>query len=330
MTRGYVVTRPYPQSNVGSNLASLAGAILLARKLDRSLVVDWRGMAQLQDKSVNYFTEFFETPSTLLGVPASYAQPGDDEYADAPWLSADEAAAAVQGRHELEGAEFVVLQQYHGPDRLMRAPESERFAYLRRFYGEVHPAAELRKTIDDWADEHLGGRFVVGVNIRTGNGAYFRRGQRYVGRVDLGVLQDEARLVRMLDRAVQRMVRRLPRPVRAAWVTFYATDSEAMSQALSALPGSVTRRRTYPPPETGDLHAFDGLPTQDRASVVDTLADMFLLARCDALIYNNSTFNQYARVLNGNFGGNLVHVDSLFLGRRVRMLGAGARRRIGI
>jgi hypothetical protein len=116
--------------------------------------------------------------------------------------------------------------------------------------------------------------------------------------------------------------------VRDAAATFYATDSEAMSHVLSTLPGAVTRRRTYPPPDSGDLYSFEGSPSRDRASVVDTLADMFLLARCDALIYNGSLFNQYARVLNGYFGGNLVHVDTLFLGRRLRVLTTGARRRL--
>jgi hypothetical protein len=150
----------------------------------------------------------------------------------------------------------------------------------------------------------------------------------YAGRVNLGVLADEARLLRALGRAVDRLVGRLPRPVRSATATFYATDSEAMSRLLARLPGAVTRRRTYPPPNTGDLHSFEGTPTRDRESVVDTLADLFLLARCDALIYNNSMFNQYARVLNGYFGGNLVHVDALFAGRRLRLLAAGARRRL--
>jgi hypothetical protein len=144
--------------------------------------------------------------------------------------------------------------------------------------------------------------------------------------VDVSVLQDEARLVRALERAVRRLVRNLPRSVRAATATFCATDSQQMSRVLSTLPGAVTRRQTYPPPDTGDLYSFDGAPGDDRASVVDTLADMFLLARCDALVYNNSLFNQYARMLNAYFGGNMIHVDTLFVGPRLRSLTSAARR----
>lgn len=334
MTRGYVVSRPFPESNVGSNLASLAGAILLAQKLRRGLIVDWRGMAQLQNKSINYFAEFFEKRSAFVGVPTSYAPVAGAEYddccPDTPWLSANEAAAAVRGELPLDDADYVVLQEYHGLDRLMAGSESARFTLLRRFYREVQPTRELRETIDAWADEHFGGRFVVGVNIRTGNGHYFGPGMPYAGRVNIAVLQNEARLARALERAVRRLVGRLPRHLQAASATFYATDSQAMSHALSTLPGAVTRRTTYPPSGTGDLYSFEGSPSDDRASVVDTLADMFLLGRCDALIYNNSLFNQYARVLNGYYGGNLIHVDTLILGSRARLLIATARRRLRV
>ena len=333
MSCSYVVSRPFPTSNVGSNLASLAGAVLLAQKLGRSLIVDWRAMDQLQDKSVNYFAEFFEQRSTLLGVPTSYAPIAGAEYrreAGTPWLSPNDAAAAIGGSLKVADAEYLVLEQYHGLDRLMPGPEDERFAFLRRFYREIAPEPELRTAIDDWADGHFGGRFVVGINIRTGNGAYFGRGMQYAGRVNLRVLEDEARLALALARAVRRLVRHLPRSVRAATTTFYATDSQPMSRVLSTVPNAISRRQTYPPPDTGDLYSFDGAPEEDRASVVDTLADMFLLARCDALIYNNSLFNQYARVLNAYFGGNMIHIDTLFAGPRARSLASTARRRMGL
>jgi hypothetical protein len=328
----YVVTRPFPGSNVGSNLASLAGAVLVAQRLDRELIVDWRGMAQLQDTSINYFAEFFETRPALLGVPTSYAPVDGAEYAretGAPWLNANEAAAAARGELDLADREFVVLEEYHGPDRLFPAADAAgRFEHLRRFYREIAPGPELRSAIDRWADGHLGGRFVVGVNVRTGNGAYFAPGQPYAGRVDIRVLEEGERLVRALERTAAKLAGRLPRTERPATVTFFATDSQPMSELLGRLPGSVTRRRTFPPPDTGDLHAFDGTPGVDRASVADTLADMFLLGRCDALIYNNSLFNQYARVLNGYFGGNQVHIDTLFWRSRLRMLSASVRRRL--
>ena len=102
-----------------------------------------------------------------------------------------------------------------------------------------------------------------------------------------------------------------------------------MGELLAELPNAVTRRSLYPPPGTGDTYGFaDDDPAAARASIVDTLADMFLLARCDALIYNSSLFNQYARVVTGNFSGNQVHIETLFLRTRLRHLATTARRRL--
>ena len=89
----------------------------------------------------------------------------------------------------------------------------------------------------------------------------------------------------------------------------------------------MTRRTAFPPPGTGDLYRFEGDAHSDRAAIVDTLADMFLLARCDALVYNNSLFNQYARVSTGNFSGNQVHFETMFISKKVELAAARVRRR---
>ncbi len=101
-----------------------------------------------------------------------------------------------------------------------------------------------------------------------------------------------------------------------------------MSELLAELPNAVTRRSRYPPPGRATRTRSTTTPPTARASIVDTLADMFLLARCDALIYNSSLFNQYARVVTDDFGGNQVHIETLFLRTRSRHLAAAARRRL--
>jgi len=323
----YVVTRPYETSNIGSNLASLAGAVWLAQRLGRTLVVDWRGLTQLADRSLNYFTEFFEAPGSILGVPVRYA-PADGlppygqewlEPAQARALGADPGAAAP---------DVVALRTYHGPDRIMAASDADRFRLLRSFYRQLSLRPPLAAAVREWADEHLDGAFVVGVNVRTGNGQYFNRGERYASRVDISLFADETRFLRLLERACRRRLRGLPRPLRRAAVVFYATDSAEMSRLLARLPGAVTRRRTFPPPGTGDMYLFEGGAYTDRDSIGDTLVDMFLLARCDALVYNTSLFNQYARVVTGHFGGNEVHLETIGLRRRARLLGAAAERQL--
>ena len=323
---GWVVTRPFPDSNVGSNLASLAGALWLAQRLSRSVVVDWRGLSQLPDPERNYFTEFFEAPPALAGVEVSYAPPAPDDDA-AAWLSPGEARAVATGA-AAEPEATIVLQPYHGLDRLHPGPEPERLRLLRSFYEEIRPADEIRETADSWWNDHVGGSSVVAVNIRTGNGRYFGKGGSYASRVDISIFENRRRFLRVIERACRERLESLPKNVRDDAVVFYATDAAWMSELLGELPNAVTRRLLYPPPDTGDTYGFADDPAAGRASIVETLTDMFLLARCDALIYNDSLFNQYARVVTGGFGGNQVHIETLFLRTRLRHLAAAARRRL--
>jgi hypothetical protein len=330
MSLGIVVTRPFTDSNIGSNLSSLAGAAWLAARLQRELVVDWRGMRQLRDASLNYFTEFFEQPGMLGGVPVQYAPVDGLEYDESPavpWLSPAEARDLASTERGGIPA-VVVLQAYHGLDRVHSGPESARFRFLRAFYRELRPAERIAQLVDRWATDNLTAPFVIGVNVRTGNGAYFRKGDRYSGRVDISLFDDPRAFLRLLERLCRRRLAGLPRPLRADFQIFYATDSEEMGALLAGLPNAVTRRQVFPPAGKGDLYAFDAPTYTDRDAIDDTLADMLLLARCDALVYNTSLFNQYARVLTGYFGGNHVHFESVLLRNRARHVAAALRRRL--
>ena len=327
MANGYVVSRPFPASNIGSNLSSLAGACWLAGVLDRELIVDWRGLSQMRDPDANYFSEFFEQPPTLLDVPVSYAPVDGLEYGpESPageWLDPGAAHELGFGLRSSD-AEFVVLQPYHGLDRLN---PGEVALLLRPFYEELRPAPDVRAAADEWWAEHFEGRFVVGVNIRSGNGHYFGKGMQYAKRVDVSIFENERRFVRVIEKAVRERTAGLPASERERAGVFYATDSAAMSELLRTVPNAVTRRGVFPPPKTGDTYRFEAEGNADRKAIADTLVDMFLLARCDAFIFNSSLFNQYARVMTGNFGGNEVHVEMLFFRPRVRALARRIRAR---
>jgi hypothetical protein len=327
----YVVNRPFADSNVGSNLSSLAGAAWMARQLGRDLLVDWRGMRQLHDPSVNYASEFFAMPDQLLGVPVHVAPLDDAEYAegspDARWASPAE-ARELANTQNAGLPRFLVLQTYHGLDRVHPGPEAERFRLIRSVFRELGPAPHIARIVDGWARDNLDAGFIVGVNVRTGNGAYFKKGMRYADRVDTSLFDDQRRFLRLLERACRDRLSALPRPLRDSYRIFYATDSAEMSELLAGLPNAVTRRRRFPPRGAGDLYAFDEREYSDRDSVEDTVADMFLLSRCDALVYNTSLFNQYARVVTGCFGGNQLHFESLLWRKRFARRLSSARRRL--
>jgi hypothetical protein len=316
---------------VGSNLSSLAGAAYVAHTLERELVVDWRGMRQLRDPELNYFSEFFTQPPRLENVPVHYAPVANADYSEsspeAEWLEPGYAYLAAAER-ATGLRRFVVLRLYHGPDRVHPGPESERLRLLERVYRGIAPAPRIVSAIDAWWHKNVRAGFVVGVNVRTGNGQYFRKGDQYAARVDISLFENEDRFLRLLERACRSRLARLPRHVRDDFQIFYATDSAEMSTMLGRLPNALTRRRIFPPRNAGDLYAFGDGEYSDRDAIDDTLADMFLLARCDAMVYNTSLFNQYARVATGNFGGNQVHFESLVLRKQLRYLAGSVRRRL--
>jgi Nodulation protein Z (NodZ) len=328
---GYVVNRPFRDSNVGSNLSSLVGAAWVANRLERELIVDWRGMSQLRDPSINYASEFFALPDRMLGVPVHSAPFLDAQYEegspDARWVSPAE-ARTLAGHDDGSLPRFLVLETYHGLDRVHPGPEATRFRLLRAAFRAVGPSPRIGQVVEEWTKANLEAGFVIGVNVRTGNGAYFKKGMRYADRVDISLFESPRRFLRLLERACRSRLRGLPRLLRDDFQIFYATDSSEMSELLGQLPNAVTRRLAFPPSGAGDLYAFGNNGYSDRDAVDDTVADMFLLARCDALVYNTSLFNQYARVVTGYFGGNHAHFESLVLRKRIEMIARAARRRL--
>ena len=81
----------------------------------------------------------------------------------------------------------------------------------------------------------------------------------------------------------------------------------------------MAKRERYPP--FGTDHQFAGWESSDYSdvdSVTDTISDMFLLARADALVHNYTNFNKYAMTMTDRFGGNSVNIERYFLGGRIK------------
>ena len=301
---GYVVTRPHPGSGIGSNLASLAGAIWFAERLNRTVIVDWRGSAFLKDQSLNYFSEFFETPDVIQGVPVRYGPcaelPEPAESTHELGVGAARGVLAAGGSQH----QHLRLKDYHGLERLdAKAKPPVLFWRLKDFYRFVIPRDFVRLEIDRFATEHFTNAFVVGVNLSSGNGE-FDKGQYYQGRVDTQIFSKDAIFLRKVERARALAVKGLPRALRGEGRIFFATDSYAMHRLLTQLPNAVTRRTVF-----CDYH--DPGYT-DRDAIVDAIVDMFLLARCHALVRNGSVFNEYANTVTNCFSGNVRHIESLY------------------
>jgi hypothetical protein len=313
--RRYVVTRPYPESGLGSNLASMAGALYLAKRLDRDLLVDWRGMVFLKDPTVNYFTQYFAELPEFDGVRIHYAPSPDQlEASEEERLETvpDEQRTLLANADSLPT--YVVLTPYHGlVDRMGTGDRAADHVRLRRFYRALTLRPEIQEKADAFYAEHLDGGFVVALNIATANMKTSGTGRYYYGRFDMRILDDEERFLKQVSRAVSLALRGLPLELRQNRRIFYATESASMSELLGRLDGACTRRTVYAPADTGRFFVdYDTLGYSDYDASADMVIDHYLLSRCDALIYNGSMFSNYARVLTNYFSGNCRNIESLY------------------
>lgn len=314
---GFVVTRPYPESGLGSNLASMAGALWLAKRLGRDLIVDWRGTVFLEDRSLNYFTEYLAQLPEIQGVRVHYApRPAAGDHVDAPVEERLEIGASQHGELVAAGPgvlpRYLVLTPYHGLDRMSTGDPAQDHYRLRDFYRSLRLRDDVRLELDRFYEEHLADSFVVGVNIATGN-MPSPTGRVYYGRFDVSLFEDRTRFLRKVERACDLAVRRLPRFLRQRRSIFYATDSEWGSQLLADLPNSHSRRKVFPPPGSGRFFSdYASIGYSDREAAKDVVIDHFLLGRSNALVYTPSMFSNYARVATDYFAGNVRNVESLY------------------
>ena len=68
----------------------------------------------------------------IVYAPAPEVGDYDPSSSEARWLEPGEAHAVGAG--SAPGSRYLVLQTYHGLDRLRPGPEAERFRLLRSFY----------------------------------------------------------------------------------------------------------------------------------------------------------------------------------------------------
>lgn len=332
MSERYVVTRPFGGSGIGSNLLSLAGAVWLAGRLDRTVIVDWRGSDFLRDKSCNFFTEFFEPVGEIQGVPVRYAPVAEADEAPGDAVAEVDASAAARIAETGSDMPFLVLTPFHGYERIERGGDPlEQFRRLRDFYEAIRPRPFVQREIDAFVERHrLDDTFVVAVNVATGNGDY-ARGGAFEGRVRVDIFEKEELFVRKLARARAAALRRLPRPLREGALTFVATDAAFMRDILLRLPNAITRRSVFPPHGVGRRFADYDVPGYtDRDAVVDILVDHELLAHCNAIIRNASVYAVYGAVKTTYYNGNMRDLETLYTRYRVsavaRRLRALARR----
>lgn len=315
----YIITRPHPESGLGANLLSMVGALYLCERTRRPLLVDWTGMSPLRDKGVNYFTAFFEPLRRWRDVEIAYV---NDPDVSAPRVTYDERLVFKPDERDLGDLvagtvddRSVWLEAFHYYRVFKRSPLSaaDVFYRTREFYQALQPRAVLRRRIAE-ARAPFERRVVVALNVRSGNGE-FEPGKPYWKRVNTAIF-GRRRFQDTLFRACRDCLTGFPPALRSELGIYVVTDSHGMQQRLLELPGAFAVRKRFPPPGTG--HQFADYDPQiygdysDVESVNETIVDMFLMAGCSGLVYNESAYNLYAQHMTMCFNGNQKLLERYF------------------
>jgi hypothetical protein len=305
-------------SGLGANLLSMSAALHACERTGRTLVVDWTGMAHLRDPRTNYFTAFFEPIRHWRGVDVLYVN--DPDAGALSFVYDPGTVARPEGSRYpdlLAGRladPLVLLETYHY--RLFDHSGLSRAAIVhetRAFFERLVPRPAVRERMASLA--HLfDRRIVIALHVRSGNGE-FAAGGPYHKRVNTDIFENDAFLKRV-HTACADCVRGFPESVRSEWGIYVATDSAEMQERLLRMPGAFATRERFPPPGAGhqfadfDSSVYGGYTDVDAG--VETIVDMFLMARCHGMVCNESAFNWYAQYVTMFFCGNVRSLERYF------------------
>jgi len=178
----YVVAR-HCNGGIGDHLSCLIGAWWLARRTNRTLVVDWRGSRFNSDPSMsrNCFLDYFECGPSLLDVRVI----ADDRVAaidyplpiwPAKW-SRESLAACGHLKHtgdEVAAVNGLVTSSSDPPEptivlnQWIEPPPPQ--DAVRMMLGALQPSTPIRDAVEPFWQQHVGLRPTIAIHIRHGNG----------------------------------------------------------------------------------------------------------------------------------------------------------------
>lgn len=268
------------RTGLGSDLVSVIGAWFYARSTGRSLAIDWRRSRYLHDESVNLFFEIFDVPQSIGGVDILSAQ---DLIEVSPHIDfnlselseKDYLCCLFQGR-DVPGTVISCERTMH----VLPSVEIQ-----RSFLAGIQLKAPFQAMLATVEQQCFTKEPVIAIHLRHGNGEVLG-----FGRDDL-----VCRSVSEIAKTVKAILAIID--PRGARKVFISTDSvDLQNELIRTIPASFCIQKQLPPPGSGPLHIHEfGM-----AGAISAVIDMVLLAKSEVLIYNNSWFSHYARVI-GNF-----------------------------
>jgi len=295
------------KGGMGNRMLCAASGILWAKAVGRSPFVDWRDEAYSRNRE-NSFFHFFDNPAALRDPPA-------DEHEIVPpvWQGhLDKSVSEMLHTYDPDKHSSLTIHKKYSIDPT-RADYSQPTAvfwyYMGRFEAiarlardrlpgyanlsveaisrkalreELRLTQTLRAQIDAFHSEHFTGP-TVGVHVRYSDRT-----------TDLGKLEAAARA----------QLARLP-----GAAIFLATDNRRVEDDYHAKFDRVITTPKWFPPEGATMHQNTDC-ADPIANGTEALLDMYLLARCDALVYaSRSTFSEISRLVSDIPADRVTDVD---------------------
>jgi hypothetical protein len=319
------------KAGLGNRLLAALGSIVYARVSGRQLYIDWSDRGYSKDRS-NSFPRFFARPQ--LADPAAIwdsesvtpaiwrghlresvdeliAKLEPPEAENAPSVSAKYTIDVARIDHSEDIAVrwawtdelYRMRQHFRGAHAALRALSDE--AVLRQVIrNDVALAPELQQRVDEFASRELSD-VNIGLHIRY---------------------SDRKNSFDIYPMLVDRILARHPKAT-----IFVATDNQDVEkQFRDRYPRVAVTKKWYPPPGV-PLHRVPNCPDKFELGV-EALTDLWLLGRCQYLVYNDtSTFGVMAHLLSSAPRGNVFETSprSSKVVRRVKQWGKQLRVLIG-
>lgn len=283
----FVVTRK--RTGIGSDLASAASGYSLAVRTGRDLVIDWRHSLYLQEPD-NLFGRLFDVPESIGSC--RIVVPDRDLEPDLP------GRIVRFGKHDLHRLDEEVrhdgtsLPHHSIITTALRDPRH--LELQKAFLAAVTPKPHVVERIEEFHAATLQGRAVAGIHLRHGNGENLLLDRNELSKPGLGDVFSKVH--HFLDSAD-------PRPDRI----LVCSDSHLVREQFRAeFRGVVWFDSDVGKPDEG------GLMTSVRGirDAEEAVIEMWLLARCDFLLFNPSWFSHYAQCL-GRFRAAALNLDDV-------------------
>lgn len=295
------------KGGMGNRMLCAASGILWAKAVGREVFVDWRDEAYSRERE-NSFPHFFDNPAVRRTPPTD----AGDIYPPVWRGHLDKSVSEMLHAHDPDKHSSLTIHKKYSIDPA-RADYPEPTVVFWYYMGRFEAVARLaRRRLPGYADlsvEQVARKAIreelpLAAGVRQHIDAF---AAAHWATPILGLhirYSDRTTDLAALEAAARAQLARLP-----GAAIFLATDNKRVEDDYRAKFDRVITTPKWFPTEGAAMH--QNADCQDPvANGVEALADMYLLARCDALVYaSRSTFSEISRLVSDLPPDRVTDVD---------------------